>query len=84
MVNQSEYEAKLIKACEEWNVILKRTKGTTARGIDSPSVSSQQHVVWVFCFFSYHIKDQMQTERRKKKNNTDKQTERERGKKKKT
>lgn len=31
-------------------------------------------------FFSYHIKDQMQTERRKK-NNTDKQTERERGKK---
>lgn len=56
-------------------MILKRTKGTTARGIDSPSVSSQQHVVWVFCFFSYHIKDQMQTERRKKKQH--RQTDRE-------
>lgn len=54
-------------------MILKRTKGRTARGIDSPSVSSQQHVMWVFCFFSYHIKDQMQTERRKKKTQTNRQ-----------
>lgn len=74
MVNQSEYEAKLIKACEEWNVILKRTKGTTARGIDSPSVSSQQHVMWVFCFFPITLKIKCKR-RGAKKNNTDKQTE---------
>lgn len=74
MVNQSEYEAKLIKACEEWNVILKRTKGTTARGIDSPSVSSQQHVMWVLCFFPITLKIKCKR-RGAKKNNTDKQTE---------
>lgn len=55
-------------------MILKRTKGTTARGIDSPSVSSQQHVVWVFCFFSITLKIKCKR-RGAKKNNTDKQTE---------
>lgn len=55
-------------------MILKRTKGRTARGIDSPSVSSQQHAVGVFCFFPITLKIKCKR-RGAKKNNTDKQTE---------
>lgn len=57
-------------------MILKRTKGRTARGIDSPSVSSQQHVMWVFCFFPITLK--IKCKRRGAKKNT--QTNRQRGK----
>lgn len=48
-------------------MILKRTKGRTARGIDSPSVSSQQHVVWVLCFFSITLKIKCKQRGAKKK-----------------
>lgn len=58
-------------------MILKRTKGTTARGIDSPSVSSQQHVVWVFCFFPITLKIKCKQRGAKKKTT---QTNRQRGK----
>lgn len=56
-------------------MILKRTKGRTARGIDSPSVSSQQHVVWVFCFFSITLK--IKCKRRGAKKKKHRQTDRE-------
>ena len=58
-------------------MILKCTKRTTARGIDSPSVSSQQRVVWVFSFFPITLKIKCKR-RGAKKTQTDREGKRER------